>query len=489
MQPIGLAYLKRSILSRFPEDEVKIIDCQQAGRRTIALPKPFQYLQEFYFEHDKGPFSTFYHYYHFGMSFSEIVSEIENFEPDLIGISSLFSGYHNVVEDLALHLKDHLPKVPIVVGGSHPSACAHEVMQVTGFDYAICGEGELGIVEFIEYLKGSRAVSTVASLVYRDGDNVVLNERRNYEIDQIGIPDFSDLPLDHYLYKGRPIAFIVSSRSCPYGCKFCSIQDVFGKSYRRRPVDAILEELSERYREGYRVFDFEDDNLAFDRSSFLDLLTGIEEEFVQEDIELMAMNGLAYFNLDKQVLISMFRAGFRQLNVALVSANEEISQKVHRPLDLDKYLDVVSSAHNLGFMVTSYQILGLPLEPIASMIEGIKLQAGLPLLMGASIFYLPPNCDLVPNDERIEDHLFCRSTALHSYNSDISRDDLFTLFIVVRVINYIKSLDSDQIEIEGLLQKEKSTNFTHFNKKLALEIFYSMKSVMGLKGRTIGLAQ
>ena len=97
-------------------------------------------------------------------------------------------------------------------------------------------------------------------------------------------------------------------------------------------------------------------------------------------------------------------------------------------------------AHRLGFEIVSYQILGLPYETVEDMIHTMAILAGLPVLIGVSIFYLSPGCpmtrEFAPMTE--SDIFKSRSTAMAIETDHFCRDDLYTLFITARIINFIK---------------------------------------------------
>ena len=138
----------------------------------------------------------------------------------------------------------------------------------------------------------------------------------------------------------------------------------------------------------------------------------------------------------------MRRAGFRSLNISLVSANADVLARLKRPHTLTKYLDVVNQAHALGFDIVSYQILGIPYETLDDMVDTMALMASLPVLIGASIFYLTPGCPIAGEfPEMTESDIFkSRSTAMAIETDQFRRDDLYTLFITARIINSLKGL-------------------------------------------------
>jgi radical SAM superfamily enzyme YgiQ (UPF0313 family) len=154
------------------------------------------------------------------------------------------------------------------------------------------------------------------------------------------------------------------------------------------------------------------------------------------------MNGISYLSLDREILELMKKAGFRNLNISLVSANDHILARLGRPHTLSKYLDVVDQAHGLGFDIVSYQILGLPYESLEDIINTMALMASLPVLIGASIFYLTPGCPIAREfPEMTESDIFkARSTAMAIETDQFRRDDLYTLFITARIINFLKGL-------------------------------------------------
>jgi radical SAM superfamily enzyme YgiQ (UPF0313 family) len=166
------------------------------------------------------------------------------------------------------------------------------------------------------------------------------------------------------------------------------------------------------------------------------------QKFPPGEMELLAMNGISYHDLDLDLLSWMKKAGFSGLNLSLVTADPEIGQKNLRPRSLKKFKEIVTQAHRLGFKLISYQILGLPGETLDSMIRTLLLNTGLPVLLGASPFYLNPGSPLArafppPSPT---DLLKSRLSAMAVETDLFSREDIYTLFISTRIINFFKRL-------------------------------------------------
>jgi radical SAM superfamily enzyme YgiQ (UPF0313 family) len=456
LQPIGLCYLKAAVRKHLPDVDVIIRDYHGGcGRRTVAVPKELRYLTGYYRVADKSPFSTFHQYYHFGKPFDEIETEIAETQPDVAGISSLFTPYYREVLEVAARVKKTL-NVPVIVGGSHASAAPESLLSSPNIDYVIRGEGEKAFVEFLRFLKGQKRIEDVPNLAYKRKDRFVFNPLGdNFPIDELPFPDLSDFSPATYALAGKPMTFMITSRSCPHKCSFCSVHTTFGHDYRRRSLESVLEEIELRYREGYRAIDFEDDNLTYYKSIFKELCRRLIERFPKREMQFVAMNGISYLSLDDELLELMFNAGFSHLNLALVSSDKTVRETTKRPHTLEAYLKVVHKAHALGFKIVSYQILGLPNESLESMIQTLAFNARLPVLLGASPFYQTPASPIARGfDLTNEDYVKARLTAMAVETNDFRREDIHTLFIATRIINFLKGLRlADSADLDELLDR------------------------------------
>src|SRR5919109_755748 len=442
LQPIGLCYLKAVAKKYLHDVEVIVKDYHGGcGRSTVAVPKELQYLTDYYPAADKSPFSAFHQYYHFGRSFEEIEAELAEIKPDVVGISSLFTPYYREALEVAARVKRRV-NVTVLMGGSHASAAPAALLSSPHVDYVIRGEGEKPFVEFLRFLRGQRTFNEVPNLAYKKDGDIYFNPiDDNFSLDDLPIPDLTDFQPSSYDLAGKPMTFMITSRSCPHKCSFCSVHTTFGATYRRRSVDNVLEEIELRHQEGYRVIDFEDDNLTYYKSAFKELCRRLIARFPNREMEFVAMNGISYLSLDEELLELMSAAGFSHLNLALVSSDKTVRETTKRPHTLEAYLRIVHKAVQLGFKIVSYQILGLPNESLESMIQTLALNARLPVLLGASPFYRTPDAQIASGLTLTgADHVRARLTALAIETENFSLDDIYTLFVTTRIINFLKGL-------------------------------------------------
>lgn len=155
-------------------------------------------------------------------------------ECDLVGISVKTSAATRAYQIAAEFRKRN---VPVIMGGIHPSMCQEEALQHV--DTIVMGEAENTWPQVIEDFESGNLKS-----VYKPP----------------GFTDLSKLIMPRKdLFDKRYYADIIqTTRGCPFQCEFCAVHSVFGKQYRKRPIDSVIEEIKLSKK---RYFAFSDDNL------------------------------------------------------------------------------------------------------------------------------------------------------------------------------------------------------------------------------------
>jgi radical SAM superfamily enzyme YgiQ (UPF0313 family) len=97
------------------------------------------------------------------------------------------------------------------------------------------------------------------------------------DLDTIPAPDLSLLKPDPRRRKFQPPIPVQTSRGCPFDCSFCSVTGMFGKKYRFRSTENVIEELRRYDRAKSSVF-FYDDNFAANRERTKELLQAMIRE-------------------------------------------------------------------------------------------------------------------------------------------------------------------------------------------------------------------
>jgi len=411
LYPLGLLYAAR-VLQEYG-CEVGILDCLNPLRKKErGLPARFSSLRPWL-----GRPEFFRGYYRFGLPEDTILERIRDFAPDIVGISSLFTAYFESVQELAGLIKARLG-LPVFIGGPHASYFRREIQErAPEIDRVLEGPAEDCLPGFLDSMEPGRP---------------------HPKLDWRGLRPAHEL-LDPGLYKiGRkPYSSLTASRGCPFKCDFCGVHRMFDRRISYRTVESVLEEMRDAARgRGVRVFNFEDDNLSFDREWFMSLLTAIRDDPAFEGSELAAMNGLCVSNLDRDVLSAMRNAGFKRLNLSLVTQAPELRDSLNRPHQSGEFRTLVKEARSLGLQVTVYIILGLPGQTAEEFKETADGLLDLGVLVGPSVYYLAPGSRLF--DESItpaavkNDWSLFRSSAFAVETEHFTQAQLVELFFYIR---------------------------------------------------------
>lgn len=414
--PLGLLYTAR--VFQVLGCRVGILDCLTPFRqRQRPLPEVFSYLKPFL---GKTP-HFFKGYYRFGRTVGETLAAIKELAPDRVGISAQFTAYYQSTAELAAAVKNDLG-LPVFVGGNHASVFAEEIRRRTPeIDHVLTGPAETAVPAFLDGLE--KAPSGRQSLDWKA-------LRPAHELVEAG----------QYKIGRRNMVSLTASRGCPYHCEFCSVHTLFGRRIAYRPVaDVIAEMCWNREHRDVEIFNFEDDNLSFDTGWFKRFLAAVLAEPLLAGVELTAMNGICYPTLDKTLLELMRRAGFRQINLAFVTRDARLRRRYRRPRPQADFEQIVAAAKALGFFVTVYVIIGLPDQAYAEIKGSIDYLLDLGVLVGPSVFYLPPGSRLYNGltlSETIRENWnLYRSSAFALETHFLRRNDLVDLFLYTRQRN------------------------------------------------------
>lgn len=445
-KPIGLAYIASCL--KKSGHEVEILDCQTKKRKPIPIPRELSYLSDFYPFNDKSPFKLYSRYYHFGMAWSEIKKRIIESKPDICGISSSFTPYHNEALKVAQIVKDFNAKNIVVMGGAHVCCDPRGVLKSPYIDYVILGEGEYRFPALIDIIRRGKTneLSEIDGLGYRENGEIKINPLKEFikDLDSIPYPARELLQLNRYRINKKLYTMIITSRGCPHKCTYCSVHLIMGKRFRSRNPENIIKEIKECHEKfGIEIFDIEDDNFTYDRERSKRLMRFIIDTFGEERIELSAMNGVSFATLDKELIGLMKKAGFKSLNLSLVSSSPSIKEYVKRPYSILDFDQVIKESVDAGLRIISYAIFGIPGQRLEDMIDTLIYLMGKRVLIGPSIYYPVPGTLLFENCKQkgfLPDSLLkYRSTAFPIETEDFSRLDLVTIFRLTRMINFIKA--------------------------------------------------
>lgn len=388
-QPLGLLYIASSLREGGYDPE--LLNCHTPKKQVLDLPAEFDYLRGYINHPDPALRFPFRHYTHYGMSWQEIESRIRDRRYDLYLISSLFTTYYGETERIISIIRKYSSGAAIAVGGYHPSLHTEYFINQAGADYAIRGEGETAAARLAYALDSGGAPEDIPGVISARNLSVADNSMaESPEIKGIPYPARDLLMQRDFKGYGKVFVSMISSRGCPNRCAFCTGKTIWGNRFRSRETDDVVREIiecCEMYGAG--MINFEDDNLFPSEKRGRELLSGIIDmkKKTGSEIEFTAMNGVSLENIDGEIILLMKQAGFRNLDISLVSLSPEVQAINRRPFDSDKFRRIADSAKKEGMHVRGYFILGMPGQDRKEIEDTISFMKGLGISVFPSVFY------------------------------------------------------------------------------------------------------
>jgi radical SAM superfamily enzyme YgiQ (UPF0313 family) len=287
--------------------------------------------------------------------------------------------------------------------GTHVTPMPLETMKAfPALDYVLRGEPELTFRELIDTLadadsgspmwvvalmkqsdvfwtppNGDR--SKIKGLVWRQDQEVQINPDRPFvaNLNDLPLPRYALLPLNSYrmpLMRG-PFCFVVTSRGCPAGCKYCIKHVTYQWSVRLLSPQRIMSEILDLYSRGIRNIHMYADLFTVNREQVIQLCDLIIESGIK--VRWTCNSRVDY--VDEEMLSRMGKAGCWMISWGIESGSEVVLKKAAKGTSPDKAKNALTWARSAGIKNWGYFIIGLPGETVETIRQTLDLAKSLPL--------------------------------------------------------------------------------------------------------------
>lgn len=306
-----------------------------------------------------------------------VLEKAKKFEPDLIFI---LTGLFTFRSDFGIlkNLRKFFSGKIIAIGEAAPIFVKTFLADYPELDYCILGEPELSAIQLIEYLDGKREISKVASLAYRQNSKLIMNQRGVFDdVDKISFPDRSLIDNSKYHcvpFLSGKFTDLLTSRGCPFNCKFCSSHVFWGRKYRFRSAENILAEIKEcQEKYGIRNFFILDDLFIFDRERLAEL----NRKF--KDLKIKWAIQTRVDLVDRDLLKEMAQAGCYYIHYGGESGSQRILDYYNKGIKVEQIRNAFRWTKEAGILACATFIIGNPEETKEDVEKTIELAKDLDL--------------------------------------------------------------------------------------------------------------
>ncbi len=355
----------------------------------------------------------------------EIEKAINEFQPDFIGITCMFSMTHNSLKNVANLIRKKC-NVPIAAGGVHISNAIWDAKtrlkfaeDLSSVDLFFLFEAELAFSEFIDsanqnfdnidlvkqvFINFKKQPIFVTSRIRPEGDtlNMIPDhvQMSSSDLSNAGkVGNFSFLK-----DRGENITTVLSNRGCRAQCTFCSVRSFNGVKVRQRSVQSVIDELLYlRHEQNIKHIMWLDDDLLYNTKRTIELFN----EMVKQDVGITwdASNGVIAASVTDEIMSAAEDSGCLGVVIGMESGNPEILRKIRKPGTVKNFIkasEILKNYPKINSRV--FLMLGFPDETFGQILDTVNVAKEM-LMDWNYITPLQPLPNTPIFDEMVEDNL------------------------------------------------------------------------------------
>ncbi len=284
----------------------------------------------------------------------------ENWQKNIsLGSIYAFSTYSvNYYRTLKIRniIKKLNPKAITIAGGPHVSALPEECAK--DFDIIIIGEAESCFLE------------TIKRIIQGENPKGIFQGEPVKDLDSLPFPDYNLVDLKSYgrIVEGRSSLSLITSRGCPYACKFCnSLIFSRGQLRFRSPENVVREILELKNKYGLTAFRFSDDLFTF------------SPERIIEMAKVLKPLGIVYrvfarsSSITGEAAKALYDSGCRHIAIGIESMSDRMLKLLDKKSTKEINIKALQNAKEAGLKTRVYILIGFPGETEETINESLEV--------------------------------------------------------------------------------------------------------------------
>lgn len=294
-------------------------------------------------------------------SINDMIDTINNSDASLIGISVYIWN----VEIVKTLLQESRPSVPIVLGGPEVSYDPETFLSLPHVSYIIKGEGELAFNALLHAIANDTSCDNIPNLSYIKDSQIIHNRIQEIkDLNTLNPPYFFEEDIPHIKHR---IAYIESSRGCPYNCSYCLSS--LEKTVRFFDINQVKETIKYYMKHGAKTIKFLDRTFNANKKT-LDLIQFIIDHNNHETVFQFEITGDI---LDPKLIDYIHSHSPKDLfrfEIGIQSLNETTNLLVHRHQNNTRLFDNIKHMVDANIITLHLDLIaGLPEEDKTSFIH------------------------------------------------------------------------------------------------------------------------
>jgi radical SAM superfamily enzyme YgiQ (UPF0313 family) len=287
---------------------------------------------------------------------------LEKYKPELIALSAMSFQFFTACQ-IAQFVRKIDPHIKLTLGGYHPTLMKEEIISSSNrelFDFIIFGEGESSFGELLEAIENKKDFENIKGLCFKRNGKWYINPPRDLEdLSKIKPPLRSARIFTKFRYYGFNLDVVETSRGCTLSCNFCSMNKMYGRSFRTYPLQRTLSDIESAIKNQANFILFADDNITLNLKYFKKLCQAIIENKLNNIIYLIQA-GTRGIASSPEIAELMSKAGIKLVFLGIENMSEHNLRKLKKSQTIQEIERAITYLKKAKILVIGGMMLGLP---------------------------------------------------------------------------------------------------------------------------------
>jgi len=304
--------------------------------------------------------------------------QIISFQPDIVGLSirniDNSVGYNPLFllkttkKEIINPLKS-LFDGPLIIGGPSVGINGAEMLSYFDLEYAIRGDGEDAIVEFVRRIDTDTSLEGLEGLVIRK-DGKIIQDKQPMLVKDLNKLSYVNpgkyIDLTPYRNYDSPLQ-IQTKRGCALECSYCTYNRIEGLKYRLRNAQIVADQIERLVKEtGIKHLEFTDSTFNIPLNHCKKVLKALKQKNLKLNLRTMGLNP---GSVDEELVDLMKQNGFRDVDLGAEAGCDEMLKSLGKHYTKKDVINAGKLLQKKGIPVTWYLLVGAPGETEETLLE------------------------------------------------------------------------------------------------------------------------